>query len=162
MPRSTTSIRLEDELRQQLAAQAGVEATTVTDLIERFVREGLACAAHPGIVFKLEVLVAAQRWRAGRTCGRSSPRYVTPAARRPSGLPRLPTSSGCIRGRWRLHWRMPPPTARRSRRASKPTNARWPWPRHSPSSATVCSLLEIPDRLHAAAQHGRAAGCCRT
>jgi len=24
----------------------------VTELIERFVREGLACAAHPGIVFK--------------------------------------------------------------------------------------------------------------
>lgn len=28
------------------------EGTTVTELIERFVREGLACAAHPGIVFK--------------------------------------------------------------------------------------------------------------
>lgn len=52
MPRSTTSIRLDDELRRRLAAQAGAEATTVTDLIERFVREGLACAAHPGIVFK--------------------------------------------------------------------------------------------------------------
>ncbi len=52
MPRSTTSIRLDDELRRQLAARAGAEATTVTDLIERFVREGLACAAHPGVVFK--------------------------------------------------------------------------------------------------------------
>jgi len=52
MPRSTTSIRLDDELRHRLAAQASVEATTVTDLIERFVREGLACAAHPGVVFK--------------------------------------------------------------------------------------------------------------
>jgi hypothetical protein len=52
MPRSTTSIRLDDELRQQLAARASAEATTITELIERFVREGLACAAHPGVVFK--------------------------------------------------------------------------------------------------------------
>jgi hypothetical protein len=52
MGRSTTSIRLEDELRQQLGAQAAAEGTTVTELIERFVREGLASAAHPGIVFK--------------------------------------------------------------------------------------------------------------
>jgi hypothetical protein len=50
--RSTTSIRLDDELRRQLAAQAATESTTVTELIERFVREGLDCAAHPGIVFK--------------------------------------------------------------------------------------------------------------
>jgi hypothetical protein len=52
MGRSTTSIRLEDGLRQQLGAQATAEGTTVTELIERFVREGLASAAHPGIVFK--------------------------------------------------------------------------------------------------------------
>jgi hypothetical protein len=52
MPRSTTSIRLDDELRHQLAALAVGEGTTVTELIERFVREGLASAAHPGIVFK--------------------------------------------------------------------------------------------------------------
>jgi hypothetical protein len=52
MPRSTTSIRLDDELRRQLAAQAAAQATTVTELIERFVREGLACEAHPGVVFK--------------------------------------------------------------------------------------------------------------
>ncbi len=52
MHRSTTSIRLDDELRHQLAARAGAESTTVTELIERFVREGLASAAHPGIVFK--------------------------------------------------------------------------------------------------------------
>ena len=52
MGRSTTSIRLDDELRQQLGAQAAVEGATVTELIERFVREGLAGAAHPGIVFK--------------------------------------------------------------------------------------------------------------
>jgi hypothetical protein len=52
MGRSTTSIRLDDDLRRQLGAQAEAEETTVTELIERFVREGLAGAAHPGIVFK--------------------------------------------------------------------------------------------------------------
>jgi len=52
MPRSTTSIRLDDELRKRLGTLASVEGTTVTELIERFVREGLDCAAHPGIVFK--------------------------------------------------------------------------------------------------------------
>src|SRR5207302_9053771 len=52
MGRSTTSIRLDDDLRRQLAAQAAADGTTVTELIERFVREGLASAAHPGIVVK--------------------------------------------------------------------------------------------------------------
>jgi sulfur carrier protein ThiS len=52
MARSTTSIRLDDALRDELAAQAAAESTTVTELIERYVREGLASAAHPGIVFK--------------------------------------------------------------------------------------------------------------
>jgi uncharacterized protein (DUF433 family) len=52
MSRSTTSIRLDDDLRRQLGAQAAAEGTTATELIERFVREGLATAAHPGIVFK--------------------------------------------------------------------------------------------------------------
>lgn len=52
MARSTTSVRLDDKLREALAAHAAREDTTVTELIERFVREGLACAAHPGIVFK--------------------------------------------------------------------------------------------------------------
>ena len=31
---------------------AAREGTTVTELIERFLREGLATAAHPGVVFK--------------------------------------------------------------------------------------------------------------
>jgi hypothetical protein len=52
MGRSTTSIRLDDGLRRELGSQAAAEGTTVTGLIERFVREGLASAAHPGIVFK--------------------------------------------------------------------------------------------------------------
>ena len=52
MARSTTSIRLDDELRTRLTAQAAAESTTITELIERFAREGLDCEAHPGIVFK--------------------------------------------------------------------------------------------------------------
>jgi Ribbon-helix-helix protein, copG family len=52
MPRSTTSIRLDDELRERLAAAAAAGGSTLTELIERFVREGLAAADHPGIVFK--------------------------------------------------------------------------------------------------------------
>jgi len=52
MPRSTTSIRLEDGLRRRLATLAATEGTTVTELIERFVREGLDSAQHWGIVFK--------------------------------------------------------------------------------------------------------------
>jgi len=49
--KSTTSIRLDDELRTRLAAAAGVEGVSITELVERFVREGLAAADHPGIVF---------------------------------------------------------------------------------------------------------------
>ncbi len=52
MTRSTTSLRLDDGLRETLAAQAGAEGITVTALVERLLREGLAIAAHPGIVFK--------------------------------------------------------------------------------------------------------------
>jgi hypothetical protein len=50
--RSTTSIRLDDELRDLLTRAAAADGTTMTSLIERFVREGLAVDAHPGIVFK--------------------------------------------------------------------------------------------------------------
>lgn len=52
MARSTTSVRLDDELRERLAVAAGAQGTTITELIERFVREGLATDTHPGIVFK--------------------------------------------------------------------------------------------------------------
>jgi len=51
MARSTTSVRLDDELRERLATAAAAEDTTITELVERFIREGLAGAAHPGIVF---------------------------------------------------------------------------------------------------------------
>jgi hypothetical protein len=50
--KSTTSVRLDDSLRERLGVAAVAEGTTVTELIERYVREGLASAAHPGIVFK--------------------------------------------------------------------------------------------------------------
>lgn len=52
MTRSITSIRLDDELRDRLADAAAAEGATVTELIVRFAREGLASAAHPGIAFK--------------------------------------------------------------------------------------------------------------
>ena len=52
MRKSTTSVRLDDRLRGQLAQASAAEGVTVTELIERYVREGMACAAHPGIVFK--------------------------------------------------------------------------------------------------------------
>lgn len=52
MTRSTTSVRLDDSLREQLADAAAAEGTTVSGLIERLLREGLASAAHPGVVFK--------------------------------------------------------------------------------------------------------------
>jgi hypothetical protein len=50
--RSTTSLRLDDELRTHLTEAAHEEGTSVTALVERFVREGLATAAHPGVIFK--------------------------------------------------------------------------------------------------------------
>lgn len=52
MTRSTTSIRMDADLRARLMAACAAEGTTLTQLIERFVREGLAVADHPGVVFK--------------------------------------------------------------------------------------------------------------
>jgi hypothetical protein len=51
MGRSTTSLRLDDELREQLNSLAAAEGTTLTVLIERFIREGLRMSKHPGIIF---------------------------------------------------------------------------------------------------------------
>jgi hypothetical protein len=51
MGRTTTSIRIDDDLRDQLISVAAAEGTTVTAVIERFVREGLIMARHPGIIF---------------------------------------------------------------------------------------------------------------
>ena len=52
MSRSTTSLRLDDELRHRLTTLAEREATSLTSLVERLLREGLTVAEHPGIVFK--------------------------------------------------------------------------------------------------------------
>ena len=48
----TTSLRLPEDLRDQLAVAAEQQDTTLTALVERYTREGLAIDAHPGIVFR--------------------------------------------------------------------------------------------------------------
>ncbi|HEX9766785.1 MAG TPA: hypothetical protein VGA36_08470 [Nitriliruptorales bacterium] len=50
--RKTTSLRLPEDLRDRLAVAAEQQSTTLTALMERYAREGLATDAHPGIVFK--------------------------------------------------------------------------------------------------------------
>ena len=50
--RSTTSLRLDNKLRERLAAMAEIEGTTVTAIIERMLREGIAMSEHHGVVFK--------------------------------------------------------------------------------------------------------------
>lgn len=50
--RTTTSLRLDQELRDRLAEAASQQGTTVTALVERYVREGLATEGHPGVVFE--------------------------------------------------------------------------------------------------------------
>jgi hypothetical protein len=52
MPKTTTSLRLDDELREKLQRLASAEGTSVSSLIERFVKEGLLMEEHPGIIFK--------------------------------------------------------------------------------------------------------------
>lgn len=52
MTRSTTSLRLDDDLRERLAELASDEGTTLTAVVERMLREALAIEQHPGIVFK--------------------------------------------------------------------------------------------------------------
>lgn len=52
MSRTTTSLRLPEDLRRRLRQAAEQEGTSVTALIERYVREGLAIDDHPGIVFR--------------------------------------------------------------------------------------------------------------
>lgn len=50
--RTTTSLRLPQELRTRLALAAEQQGTTVTALVERYAHEGLALDSHPGVVFK--------------------------------------------------------------------------------------------------------------
>src|SRR5688572_11200717 len=52
MSRSTTSLRLDDQLRERLGMLAEAESISLTSLVERFLREGLAVAEHPGVMFK--------------------------------------------------------------------------------------------------------------
>ena len=52
MGKTTTSLRLDDALRERLAGQAALQGTSLTALVERMLREGLAIDEHPGIVFK--------------------------------------------------------------------------------------------------------------
>lgn len=52
MAKKTTSLRLPDNLRDRLAERAEQLDTTVSALIERYAREGLATDDHAGIVFK--------------------------------------------------------------------------------------------------------------
>jgi hypothetical protein len=56
MSRTTTSLRLDDELRKKLAIAAKRERTSVSALIERYVREGMLMAEHPGIIFQTTLL----------------------------------------------------------------------------------------------------------
>ena len=51
MGRSTTSLRLDDELRARLARRAEDEGVSVTSLVERLLNQGLAMGEHPGIFF---------------------------------------------------------------------------------------------------------------
>lgn len=50
--RKTTSLRLHEELHERITTAAEQPGTTLTALVERYTREGLATDAHPGIVFK--------------------------------------------------------------------------------------------------------------
>lgn len=52
MTQTTISLRLDTALRDDLVTAAAAEGVTMTSLVERFVREGLATTAHPGIVFR--------------------------------------------------------------------------------------------------------------
>ena len=51
MAKTTTSLRLDDELRKKLSELARREGMTITALVERTLREGLAIEEHPGIIF---------------------------------------------------------------------------------------------------------------
>lgn len=83
MPRSTVSLRFDDGLRERLGAAAAAEGTTVTALVERFVREGWRWLTIPGSCSSLARRAAA-RWRVDRTCGRSPRRCAACREPRPS------------------------------------------------------------------------------
>jgi hypothetical protein len=51
MSRTTTSLRLDDQLKAQLGDAASKKGLTVSALIERYIREGLVMQNHPDILF---------------------------------------------------------------------------------------------------------------
>lgn len=51
MAKTTTSLRLDDDLRANLAAAAANQGVTVSALIQRLLTEGLIKEKHPGIIF---------------------------------------------------------------------------------------------------------------
>jgi hypothetical protein len=51
MARTTTSLRLDDELRQKLQKLAKSEGLSLNALVERMLREGVDLEEHPGIIF---------------------------------------------------------------------------------------------------------------
>lgn len=48
----SVSYRLEEALKQRVAARAAAEGVTETALVSRLLDEGLKTAAHPGIVYR--------------------------------------------------------------------------------------------------------------
>ncbi|MGI9017147.1 MAG: CopG family transcriptional regulator [Euzebya sp.] len=52
MAKKNTSMRLPEDLRDRLSVAADAQGSSVSALIERYAREGLAMERHPGIVFR--------------------------------------------------------------------------------------------------------------
>lgn len=52
MSRTTTSLRLDDELRQRLQRAASAEGISLNALVERMLHEALAMDEHPAIIFE--------------------------------------------------------------------------------------------------------------
>lgn len=87
---TSTSYRLDRDLKDQLAHQAAAEGVTETALVVRLLRQGLASLEHPGVVFR----PGPSGWRAAlaggpdidevvravRSTGRSGEQAVTAAA----------------------------------------------------------------------------------
>ena len=62
---TSTSYRLDPDLKARLARQAAAEGTTETALVIRLLEQGLATIEHPGIVFR----PGPSGWRAGLAGG---------------------------------------------------------------------------------------------
>ena len=62
---TSTSYRLDSDLKQRLARQAAAEGITETALVTRLLEQGLAAIEHPGIVYR----PGPSGWRAGLAGG---------------------------------------------------------------------------------------------